>query len=60
MHEYASIPQNIIEYAGIHLEKQGTEYARILNAADVVHSIRSPYKLLSGYSDGYLFRLWNI
>ena len=50
----------MIEYAGIHLEKHGTEYARILNAADVVYSIRSPYKLLSGYSDRYLFRLWNI
>ena len=49
MYEYASITQNMIEYAGIHLEKQGAEYARILNMADVVHSIRSPYKLLSGY-----------
>ena len=60
MYEYASITQNMIEYAGIHLEKQGAEYARILNMADVVHSIRSPYKFLSGYSDIYLFRLSNI
>ena len=30
MCEYASITLNMIEYAGIYLEKQSAEYARIL------------------------------
>ena len=42
---------NVIEYVGIHLKKQGAEYARILNVSDAVHSIRSVYKLLSSYRD---------
>ena len=60
MREYASITLNIIEYAGIYLKKQSAEYGKILNVFDVVHSIRSQYKLLSSYSDRYLFRLLNI
>ena len=39
----------MIEYAGIYLEKEITEYARILHMSDTVHSIRSLYKLLSIY-----------
>ena len=42
---------NVIEYAGIYLEKQSAEYARILNVSDAVHSIRSVYKLLSSYRE---------
>ena len=49
MCEYASITLNMIEYAGIYLEKEITEYARILHMSDTVHSIRSLYKLLSIY-----------
>ena len=37
MGKYASIPLNMIEYAGIYLIKQSTEYARILNVSDAVH-----------------------
>ena len=46
----------MIEYAGIYLKKQSAEYARILNVFDVVHSIRSLYKLLSSYRDRDVFR----
>ena len=38
----------MIVYADIYLKKQSTEYARILNVSDAVHSIRSQYKLLNG------------
>ena len=38
-------------YAGMYLKKQSTEYARILNVPDAVHSVRSLYKLLSSYRD---------
>ena len=37
----------IIEYALICLNKQGSEYARVLNIPDIVHSIWSLYKLFS-------------
>ena len=49
MREYVLIMLNMIEYAGIYLEKQSAEYARILIVSDAVHSIRS--KLLSSYQD---------
>ena len=39
MLEYALITLNMIEYAGIHLKKQSTGYARILNVSLAVHSI---------------------
>ena len=51
MLEYALITLNMIEYAGIHLKKQSTGYARILNVSLAVHSIRSLYKLQSSYRD---------
>ena len=49
MHEYASVMQNMIQYASIYLKKQSAEYVRILNVSDAVHSIRSLYNLLSSY-----------
>ena len=49
MREYALIMLNMLEYACIYLNKQSFEYARIPNVSDAVHSIRSPYKLLSSY-----------
>ena len=51
MREYALITLNMIEYAGIYLKKQSSEYARILNVSDAVHNIRSLYELLSSYWD---------
>ena len=56
MLEYASVTLNMIAYAGIYLKKLSTEYARILNMPDAVHSIRSLYKLMSIYGDKDLFR----
>ena len=38
MSEYALITLNMIDYAGIYLKKQSTEYARILNVSDTVHT----------------------
>ena len=35
---------------------QSSEYARILNVSDAVHSIRSLHKLLSSYCDRDVFR----
>ena len=51
MREYALIMLNMIEHADIFPKKQSSEYARILNVSDAVHSIRSLYKLLSSYRD---------
>ena len=51
MREYALVTLNMIEYTGLYLKKQRTEYARILNVSDGVHTIRSLYKLLSSYQD---------
>ena len=51
MHEYALIMLNMLEPACIYLNKQKSEHTRILNASDVVHSLRSLYKLLSSYRD---------
>ena len=56
MREYALITLNMIEYAGIYLKKQNAKYARNLNEFDAIHSIRSPYKLLSSYPDRDVFR----
>ena len=41
MGEYASVTLNMIEYAGIYLKNQNSEYATILNVSDSVHGIRS-------------------
>ena len=50
MREYALITLDMIEYTGIYLKKQSTEYPRIiLNVSDTAHSIRSLFKLLSSY-----------
>ena len=51
MREYVLTTLNMIEYGGIYLKKQSAEYARILNVSDALHSIRSPYRLLSSYRD---------
>ena len=45
----------MIEYVGIYLKKQGTEYAKILNVSDAVNTIRSLRILLSGYRDSDAF-----
>ena len=56
MREYALITLDMIEYTGIYLKKQSTEYPRIiLNVSDTAHSIRSLFKLLSSYRDKDLF-----
>ena len=44
----------MIEYAGIYPKKQSAEYARILNMSNVVHSIRSLYKLQQLSKQAYL------
>ena len=54
--EYALITLNMFEYACIYLSKQSSEYARIPNVSDAVHSIRSLYKLLSSYQDRDVLR----
>ena len=56
MREYALIRLDMIEYTGIYLKKQSTEYPRIiLNVSDTVRNIRSLFKLLSSYPDKHLF-----
>ena len=57
MHEYALIILNMFEYACIYLDKQSSEYARILNVPDAVHSIRLLHKLLSSHQDRDKFRI---
>ena len=49
MRQYALITLNMLEYAYIYLNKQSSQYARILSVSDVVHIIRSLYELLSSY-----------
>ena len=44
------------EYVLICLNKQGSEFARVLNMPDIVHRLRSLYKLLSTYGDRVVFR----
>ena len=46
----------MLEYACIDLNKHSSEYARILNVSDAVHSIRSLYKLLSSCRDRDVFQ----
>ena len=50
-HEYGLIKLNMLEYACIYLNKQGSEYRRILNVSDAVDSIRSLCKLLRSYRE---------
>ena len=38
MREYDLITLNMIEYPGIYRKKQISEYARILNVSDAVHT----------------------
>ena len=45
----------MLENAWIYLNKQSSEYVRILNISNVVHSITSLYKLLSSYRDRSVF-----
>ena len=47
--EYALIMSQYDEYSLITLKKNSTEYTRILQVSDAVHSIRSLYKLRSSY-----------
>ena len=47
---------NMLEFGYMYLNKQSSKYARILNVSDAVHSRRSPYKLLSTYSNRDIFR----
>ena len=56
MREYVFIMLNIFEYVWIYLNKLSSEYSGILNVSDVVHSIRSMYKVLSNYRDRGVFR----
>ena len=56
MRDYASIMLNVLEYASIYLRKQSPDYAKILNASDAVHSIRSLYKLLRNYRERNVFK----
>ena len=51
MREYALKTLDIIEYTGINLNKQSSEFAKILNVSEALHTIKSPYKLLSSYWD---------
>ena len=51
---------NMREYAWIYLNKQSSEYAKILNVSDTVHGIRSLYKLLNSYRDRGMFRYCQI
>ena len=59
--EYALIMLNILKDAWAYLNKYSSEYARIMNASDVVHSISLLYKLLSSYWGRSVFntvKLW--
>ena len=56
MREYPLIMRNMLEYACIYLNKQSSEYARILNMSDVIHRTKSLYKLLCSYRDKDAFR----
>ena len=61
MGEYDLIMMNMLEYACIYLNKQSSEYVKILDVFDAVHSICSLYKLLNSYQDrGVLRTLSNI
>ena len=61
MSQYSWISLNNAEHIPAYAWKNSSEYARILNVFDAVHSIRSLYKLLRCYRDGDIFKtLWNI
>ena len=51
---------NILEYPCIYLNKQSSEYTRILNISDAGHSIRSLYKLMSSHRDSTISSIQNI
>ena len=56
MREYTTIMLNMVECVCIYLNRQSSEYARILHVFDTVHSVRSLSKLLSSYWDRGVFR----
>ena len=56
MREYALIMPTMPEYTFIYLNKQSSEYARILNVSHGVQRLRSLYKLLSSYRDRDVLR----
>ena len=59
LHRVLHIPEyalKIPQYASTFLNKQNSEYARILNVSDAIYSIRSLQKLLSSYRDKDKFR----
>ena len=53
---YTLIMLNMLESNCVNRNKQSSEYARILNVLDAVHSIRSLYKLRSSYRNRAVFR----
>ena len=54
MREYALVMLSMLEYE--YLNKQSSKRARILNASDAVHIIRSLFKVLSNFQDKSVFR----
>ena len=50
----------MLEYAWIYLNKQSSQYARILNVSDAVHIIMSLCELLSNYEIERIRSLSNI
>ena len=56
MREYTTIMLNMVECVCIYLNRQSSEYARILHVFNTVHSVRSLSKLLSSYWDRGVFR----
>ena len=56
MREYTTVMLNMVECVCIYLNRQSSEYARILHVFDTVHSVRSLSKLLSSYWDRGVFR----
>ena len=62
--KYAPVTRGT-KYAWIYLNKQSSEYAKILNVSDAVHSMRSLYNLLSSHRDKRLpntvkYLRWNV
>ena len=47
---------NMLEYVCIYLNKQSSEYARILNVSNAAQTIWTLCKLLSSYRDRCVFR----
>ena len=52
--DYALVMMDILEYVCIYQNKQSSEYAKILNVSDAVHSIRLLCKSLSIYRDKHI------